>query len=124
MKAMVDEFLHDECEVEAFMEQLEGDFVEYCDGCNEPVYAGDEALGVVVRQGDGTDLPVCICRKCYKEMSHKDLLDLLGIDWFDGDAERAIPYAWDLARNHNMRKNAELRRTITTAAKMMKEARA
>lgn len=111
--------LRDECEVDAFCEPDE-DVIEYCDGCGEAVCAGDKAMGIVVRQGDGTDLPVCICRKCQREMSHRDLLDLLGIDWFDGDAERSVAYAWELARSHNIRKNAELRRTITTAAKMAK----
>ena len=98
MDKITRDFIRDECEMDAFMEKLEGDFVEYCDGCNEPVYEEDEAIGVVVRQGDGTDLPICICGKCLKAMSHRDLLDLLGIDWFEN-----VTYAWDLARNHNLR---------------------
>lgn len=69
-----------------------------CDGCNDPIHEGDQVLSAVVHQGNGSDIPVLICEKCQREMSHRDLLDLLGIPWFD--SENSVAYARSLARYH------------------------
>lgn len=115
--------LRDECEVDAFCEPDE-DVIEHCDGCGEAVCVGDEAMGIVIRQGDGKDHPFCLCKHCARDMSLGDVLDVLGITYFENDAEKSIPTAWRLARDHNMRAQEQFRRVITTAAQMAKEVRA
>jgi len=102
----------------------EDELVEYCDGCNEMIRIGDQAMAIVVRQEDGKDHPFCLCEHCLKEMSLGDILDVLGITWFENDAERSIPMAWNLAREHNARSKENFRRNIMTAAQMAKEVRA
>ncbi len=117
------DLIRDECEVDAFCEPDE-DVIEYCDGCNEPVYAGDRAMGFVIPQGNGQAQPFCLCKDCLKELSIGDVLDVLGITYFDNDAERSVPTAWRMAREHNDRMREQFRRVITTAAQMTKGAQA
>ncbi|MBO7405392.1 MAG: hypothetical protein J6V24_10570 [Clostridia bacterium] len=116
------DLIRDEAEVDAFCEP-DDDMVERCDGCGEPVYAGDEAMGIVVRQGDGKDHPFCLCRACVRDMTLNDVLDVLWVTYFENDAEKSIPTAWRLAREHNMRAQEQFRRVITTAATIAKGAR-
>lgn len=117
------DLIRDEAEVDAFCEPDE-DVIEYCDGCGEAVCAGDEAMGIVIRQGDGKDHPFCLCKDCVRDMTLNDVLDVLGVTYFENDAEKSIPTAWRLAREQNTRAREQFRRVITTAAQMAKEVRA
>lgn len=116
-----DEFIRDECEMDAFMG--DEDLVGYCDGCHEPIRSGEYVMSII-RDGGRRSVEYTFCERCLDEMPLSEILDCMAIDYRHGFAEDAIPDAKDAAAMQNAQRRAAFRRTITTAAKMAKEARA
>jgi len=120
MDKITRDFIREESEWDAWTD--EEDLVGYCDACHEPIRRGEYVMSII-RDGGRRSVEYTFCERCLDEMPLSEILDCMAIDYRRGFAEDAIPDAKDAAAMQNAQRRAAFRRTITTAAKMVKGAR-
>ena len=121
MERQIEDFIRDECEWDAWTD--DEDLVGYCDACHEPIRRGEYVMSII-REGERRSVEYCFCERCLDEMPLSEVLDCMGMDYRHGFAEDAIPDAKEEVARMNRNKRTAFRRSITTAARMLKEAKA
>ncbi len=119
-----DDFIRDECEMDAWCEDEDNPVVAVCDRCDADIRQNDKMFATLALNSALKWRPLCLCHNCTESISLGELMEMMDV-WADEDeAAFVAPEAIKHAAEWNDIDRDRLHRTIGVAAKHMKGAKA